>query len=175
MTIGDLNLDIRISDCSSSRNLSIKDESFYLETPVSPRVVITMPGTCLTYAFDFVPSRINIYNSYSLGISASNETHCLVDLPDGLYKIQYMICPYDKLITTVYHIRQVCAWNRWEACLTHLFDSCLDISSKIEKELNKIEYLLKGATAFANSCNSEKSIELHQKAMELLKELECIL
>lgn len=174
MNIGKLNLDIQVESCSSCKNLVVRDDSYYLEDPTFPKLQIKLPGSNLKYTFDFNFSKTNIFNSYSLGYSSSNETDCLVDLPDGLYTLTYMICPYDELFEVVYHIRQCTAWCRWETFLKNSFDSCLDLSPEVEKLLNRIEYLLKGAKAFADDCNPEKAIELHQKAVELLNRLECI-
>lgn len=175
MNIGKLNLDIRVSDCSSCKNIAVADHSFYLETPIFPKLQVALPGSNLKYTFDFIPNQINIFNSYSLGYSSSNQTDELVDLPDGLYTLTYMICPYDELFETVYYIRQCRAWCNWETFLKASFDSCLDLSPEVEKLLNRIEYLLKGAKSFAESCEPAKAMELHQKAVELLNRLQCIM
>lgn len=174
MAIGKLNLDIRIQDCSSCKNLVVQDHSFYLDSQESPRISIKLPGSNKVYSFEFTTGAANIFNSYSLGYSGSNDTDCLIDIPDGLYTITYAICPYDQLYVTIYHIRQCKAWCKWDTFLKNSFDSCLDLSPDAEKLLNRIEYLLKGAKAFAEDCDPERAMELHQKANDLLTRLECI-
>ena len=86
-----------------------------------------------------------------------------------------MICPYDQLYQTVYYVRQCKAQCQWDTLLKKSFDSCYDLSPDVNMLLNKIEYLLKGAEIFANDCEPDKAIEIHQKAVELLNRLECIL
>lgn len=172
MNVGTLKLDIRICECSSCDNLVLEDHSFYLtDQPERPKVQIAIPGYTSGILFDFIPSKSNIFNSYSFGLSNND---CLQELSDGLYTITYMICPYDELFQTIYHIRQCKSWCRWDKLLIKFFDSCLDLPSDSEKMLNKIEYLLKGAEAFAKDCEPDKAIELHQKAVELLTRLECV-
>lgn len=173
MVIGQLNLDIVIEDCSSCKNLVVRDDSYYLTTPENPRLQITLPGYSKALTFDFNYSKINIFNSYSLGLSSSMNTDKLIDLPDGLYTLSYMICPYEQLYTTVYHIRQCKAWCEFDKCLQYLFDSCLDLDSKLTKQLEHVEWLLKGAKSFAEDCDSEKALKLHRKALELLESIKC--
>lgn len=172
MKIGELNLDIKVSNCSSCENLVIEDHSYYLTTPERPSIQIQLPGFNTTWTFDFTPEKTNIFNSYSFGVS---PTSCLSELPDGLYTIKYMICPYDQLYQTVYYVRQCKAQCQWDTLLKKSFDSCYDLSPDVNMLLNKIEYLLKGAEIFANDCEPDKAIEIHQKAVELLNRLECIL
>lgn len=172
MNIGELNLDIRISDCTACENLVVQDHSYYLTTPERPKLQIQLPGYTSKWMFDFSPEKINIFNSYSFGLSTSSS---LTELPDGLYTLVYMICPYDQLFHTVYHVRQCKAQCKWDTFLKQSFDSCYDLSPEVNKLLNRIEYLMKGAEVFARDCEPEKAIELHQKAVELLERLECIL
>ncbi len=174
MNIGNLNLAIRVDDNSSCKNLTIIDESYYLDTPERPRLMITLPGYSSALTFDgFNASQINIYNSYSLGLSNSAATDCLIDIPDGLYQIVYMICPYDELYQPIYHIRQCKAWCDWNTAVMTMFDSCLDFNDDLKNRLERVEWLLKGATAFAQDCDPTKAIALHKKAVELITDIKC--
>lgn len=171
MNIGKLNLDVRVCDCSSCKNLVIEDHSYYLTDPEKAQIQITLPGIDnKKFTFEFNHSRTNIFNSYSFGLSKETS---LINLPEGLYTITYMICPFDELFETTYYIRQCEAWCKWRSFLRQSFDSCLELSKEVEVLLNRIEFLLKGAEAFAEDCEPEKAVELHQKAIELLDRLEC--
>lgn len=171
--IGKLNLDIRVQECSSCKNLVVADHSYYLTDPEKPHLQITLPGYSKSVTFDFNASQINIYNSYSLGLSRSSDSDKLLDLPDGLYILVYMICPYEDLFETVYHIRQCKAWCRFDEYLTHIFDSCLDLNSDLTRDLQHVEWLLKGAESFSKQCDPDKAISLHRKALELLDNIKC--
>lgn len=171
MNIGELNLDVRVCDCSSCKNLVVEDHSFYLTDPEKASLKIGVPGiTNKKFTFDFNAKKTNIYNSYSFGLSPNND---LVDLPEGLYTLTYMICPYDELFKTTYYIRQCRTWCRWRKLLEDSFDSCLEITKEDERSLNKIEYLLIGAESYAENCEPEMAIKFHQKAISLINQLEC--
>jgi hypothetical protein len=170
MSIGTLNLDIRIEECVSCKNLVVRDDSFYVETPEEPILLVTVPGYTTSKVLGFTTESSNIYNSYSFGLSPSTS---LVDLPDGLYTMKYAICPHDENIITVYYIRQCIAWCQFDTYLKQSFDSCYDLDDSIKTDLQRIEWLLKGAKAFADGCDPDKAIALHQKAVELLNRIKC--
>lgn len=173
MNVGVLNLDIVIEECSSCKNLVVRDDSYYLTTPENPTITISLPGYSTAKVLEFDYSKINIFNSYSLGLSSSAGTNSLIDLPDGIYTIVYAICPYDDFNTKVYHLRACQAWCRFDTYLKSIFDSCLDLDPVISKDLQHVEWLLKGASAFAKDCDIKKAGDLYRKALELLDDIEC--
>lgn len=173
MSIGELNLDLRIEECSSCKNLVVRDDSYYLDDPVNPIVTITIPGYSTAKVIEFDHSKVNIFNSYSLGLSASANTDSLIVLPDGLYKIVYAICPYDEIYKTFYHMRQCQAWCDYDTNLRALIDNCYDLDPVIAKKLQHAEWLLKGASAYAKACETDKAVAVHRKAIELLDEISC--
>lgn len=166
-----LNVDIRIDEDSSCKSLVVKDYSSYTADPTEPVLQIQLPGRTTWHTLDFNFSQINIYNSESFNLTSDDDE--LVTLSDGLYTIKYGFCPYDEFSYTFYHVRQCQAWCRWETLLKQSIDSCLDISRDAERLLNRIEFLLRGATVYAEDCDPETAIELHQKAVELIERLEC--
>lgn len=174
MKVGNLKLDIQVCDCSSCYNLVVQDHSYYLTTPEKPRLEIIMPGYETPMVFNFEAEKTNIFNSYSLLLSASAGSADLIELPDGLYQLTYRICPYEELYHTICHIRNCKAWCRWEKLLVTLTTSCYDLDPKMRDSLEKIEWLLKGSEALAKDCQCEKASEAHQKAIELLEDLECL-
>ncbi len=170
--VGKLYLGIGIlepEDCGC-KVLSVLDESFYLTDPESPTLDIVVPGY-ETVRFQFEIGKVNIFNSYSLGITNTLTEADLIDLPDGLYELTYSICPNETLYTNVSYLRTCAIEGRiasyWAAKVT-----LCDTESKIFKELEKIEILLKGGKANAKLCNTDKAIELYRKADDLLKRLE---
>lgn len=174
MPIGKLNIELRVNTNSSCKTLVIADYSTYLETPESPRIQIQLPGASTWHTFAFTASQTNTFNSDSF-LDSDEEEEELTNLADGLYTIKYGFCPYEETSTTFYHVRQCLTWCRWHALLKQSFDSCLDLSKEMESLLNRIEYLMIGAEIYAKDCEPEKAIEFHQKAVELLDHLECII
>ena len=173
MSVGKLNLDITVEECSSCKNLVIRDDSHYLDTPENPTVTISLPGYSTAKVLSFDYSKINIYNSYTLGLSSSAQTTDLIDLPDGVYTITYAICPYDELNVKVYHLRACLAWCRFDKAVKALFDSCYNVDQNLSKKLQHIEWLLKGASVFAGDCEVQKAVDMYRLATDLLEEIEC--
>lgn len=173
MNVGTLNLDITIEECSSCKNLVVRDDSYYLDTPESPTITISLPGYNTAKVLDFDDSKINIFNSYTLGLSKSAATDKLIDLPDGLYTIVYAICPFDDFNIKVYYLRTCKAWCMYDTYLKQIFDSCLNVDPVLSQKLQHVEWLLKGGVAFAKDCNPDKAILLYKKALELLEDVKC--
>lgn len=173
MSVGTLDLNISVletEDCGC-KTISILDTSFYPTTPESPTLNISVPGYENYLTFPFVVGQVNIFNSYSLRITTSLTDDCVSDIPDGIYDFTYSICPNDVLYTTISHLRTCQLEARLAKYWARVVTVC-DTESKVFKELDKIEILLKGAKSNAIICNPEKAIELYKKANDLLKRLE---
>lgn len=172
MTVGTLYLSLGVLDSEgcSCKTLSILDQSFYPTTPEKPTLDITVPGYS-TVRFDFTVNKVNIFNSYSLRITNSLTDVDMIDIPDGVYEFTYSICPNDQLYTNFSYLQTCLIEARIAKYWAKVVTVC-DTESKVFKELDKIEILIKGAKANAQLCNSDKAMELYRKADDLLKRLE---
>jgi hypothetical protein len=159
---------LKAKDCSY---LSIHDTSYYPVAPDEANIQILMAGYDTPFEFAFVLNEVNVFNSYSFGLTTS-ETDDFVALPDGLYTIHLTTCP-DTGVCTRYHIRTCQIDCRLALQWAKYAQDCED--EKILYYLDRIEFLLRGAEANADLCNPDKAIELYRKADDLLRrfELDC--
>ena len=162
----EINLEIlRATDC---KYLSVLDTSLYPTEPTSATLSIYVPGYENPFTFeDFVHSSVNIYNSYNFQLSVEDA---LVSLPDGLYKFVYDTCPA-TITTTFYHLRTCSIRCRLAEQWAKYVTACCN-GEKVLYELDKIEFLLRGAEANAQLCNPNAATELYEKADELLQRIE---
>ena len=151
--------------------LSVLDTSFYPSPIDSANLSITVPGYDTAFEFEFTLGEVNVFNSYSFGFT-TNQTQDFSELPDGVYIINLTTCP-DTGECVRYHLR-TCKINcRLAAQWAQYVDCCDD--EKVLNDLDRIEFLLKGAEAHADLCNPTKATALYRKADDLLRrfELDC--
>jgi hypothetical protein len=170
-TIGTLSLNIEPLEVCDCYTLSLLDTSHYVTTPENLRLDITVPGFSLMRFEDISPNQVNIFNSYSLGLTNTNTYDTINELPDGIYEVTLAICPHDTLYETKYFLRTCKFEYRLSNFWAKVVSIC-DTETKIFKEIEKIEILLKGAKANAQICNTKKAVDLYRKADELLQRLE---
>ena len=113
---------------------------------------------------------LNIYNSNGLGITRASCEDDLVDLPDGLWKVKYSICPNDQLFVERFFLKTdkiQCKYNK--AFLSLDLENLSDSKQQQKrKDLNEIEIFLNGSIAAANNQNAKLASDLYKKADNLL-------
>src|SRR5688572_19115909 len=92
-------LNFDIIDTHDFKTLGVLDTSWYnpdikIETPT---IEILPPGYTFAASPFFMIGALNVYNSNGLGITKASCEEELVQLPDGIWKVKYSICPNDKL------------------------------------------------------------------------------
>ena len=165
-----LQLNVEVIENCDCKTLAILDTSYYPVTPEFPTLVIEMPGFS-PVQFPFQTGQVNIFNSYSLGLSGINTVPDLIDLPDGLYMLTYSICPNDQQYVTKHYLRTCQIEYKFAQEFAKTVNFC-DIDSKFMSDLQRIEVLIEGAKANAKVCNPTKAVELYRKANELLDRLD---
>lgn len=148
--------------------LSVLDTSFYPSPIDSANLSITVPGYTTPFEFEFVLGEVNIFNSYSFGFTTSS-TSDFAELPDGVYYLSLTTCP-DTGECTRYHLR-TCKINCRLAAQWALYVDCCD-DEKVLNDLDRVEFLLKGAEGHADLCDPKKATELYIKADDLLRRIE---
>lgn len=170
MNIGELNLELQVSTCSSCYNLVIEDHSYYLENPEKPQIEIVPPGFTSPFIFEFSAQKTNIFNSYSFGLSTAGS---LSELPDGLYTITYRICPHDELYTKLYYSRTCEIRCSWEKKFLSIFSNCYEPTPSVLEKLKEIDALIIASELAAKNCDPSLSIAFLRKANDLLTNLTC--
>jgi hypothetical protein len=162
---------IEILSAKDCAYLSILDTSFYPIPVDTANLTVTVPGYDTPFEFEFTLGEVNILNSYSFGFTTS-ETSDFAPLPDGVYILNLTTCP-DTGECTRYHLR-TCKINCRLAEQWAQYIDCMTCSENemVLKELDRIEFLLKGAEAHADLCNPAKARELYIKADDLLRRVE---
>jgi hypothetical protein len=168
--ISRLNFDI--IDTHDFKTLGIIDTSWYNPdiTIETPTIEILPPGYTYAVSPFFMVKGLNIYNSNGVGITKASCEEELIDLPDGLWKIKYSICPNDKLFIEKFFLktdRLMCRYT--QAFLNLDLSNCDTPVQKQKKEkLDEIEFYITGAIAASNDQNAKLAHDLYQKANKLL-------
>lgn len=165
-------LSFDIADTHDFKTLGIVDTSWYnsdikVETPT---IEILPPGYVRAVSPYFVPGALNIYNSNGVGITQASCEEELQELPDGIWKIKYSICPNDKLFIERYFLRTdkiLCRYS--QAFLSLDINSCdLPTEKQRRSDLDNIRLYITGAIAAANDQNPKLASDLYNKANKLL-------
>jgi len=166
-------LNFDIIDTHDFKTLGIVDTSWYnpdmaIETPT---IEIQAPGYVYAASPFFMVKALNVYNSNGLGITKASCEDELVDLPDGLWKIKYSICPNDKLFIEKFFLKTdkiMCRYTQAFLSLDLSLPSDSDTEKTKRKNLSEIEFYITGAIAAANNQNAKLAHDLYKKADRLL-------
>lgn len=165
-------LNFNIVDTHDFKTLGVVDTSWYNPdiTVETPTIEILPPGYTVAASPFFMIKALNVYNSNGLGITRASCEEELVDLPDGLWKIKYSICPNDKLFIERFFLKTdkiQCKYNK--AFLSLDLENLSDSKQQQKrKDLNEIEIFLNGSIAAANNQNAKLASDLYKKADNLL-------
>lgn len=165
-------LNFNIIDTHDFKTLGIVDTSWYNPdiTVETPTIEILPPGYTVAASPYFMTKALNVYNSNGLGITRASCEDDLVDLPDGLWKVKYSICPNDQLFVERFFLKTdkiQCKYNK--AFLSLDLENLSDSKQQQKrKDLNEIEIFLNGSIAAANNQNAKLASDLYKKADNLL-------
>lgn len=165
-------LNFNIIDTHDFKTLGIVDTSWYNPdiTVETPTIEIYPPGYSYSASPFFMIKALNIYNSNGVGITKASCEEELIDLPDGLWKVKYSICPNDKLFIEKFFLKTDKIMCRYTKAFLNLDLSMLDTDSekKKRKKLEEIELYIQGAIAASNNQNAKLASDLYKKASNLL-------
>jgi hypothetical protein len=169
-------LNFNIIDTHDFKTLGIVDVSWYnpdikIENPL---IEILVPGYTVAVSPYFMAKSLNIFNSNSLGLTKASCEEELIELPDGLWKVKYSICPNEKLFIEKFFLKTdkiQCKYNK--AFLSLDFENLsTSVEKKKREDLSEIEMYINGAIAAANNQNSKLASDLYKKANSLLDKIE---
>ena len=162
-----LNLDILVLPTYNNMLLGVADASTYVTPPVNPTIEITVPSFG-TVVLSFTPNTYNLFNSESLGITASGAD--LVPLPDGIYTLKYSIDPAITNYVEKTFLRVDQLQERFDEAFMRLdmmeCDRAIKTQSKVD--LNTIYFFINGAIAAANNCAIDTANKLYNQASIML-------
>ena len=168
-------LGLDIQDTSNPRTLRIKDLSEYnskLDTENS-MIHIKSPGFTRHQGFKVKPYFDMAFNASLLGISTTKSKKDLIDLPDGLYNINYSIKPNDKIYVEYDYFRTVRLLYKYMKAIEELFDKRFKVTKKDFEEKRRqlfwIRELIDVSKYKVEECDEfEKGMELYNEATMLL-------
>jgi hypothetical protein len=162
-------LNFEIIPTDNSKTLVFIDSSEYYTEPERPLLEITLPGFNKYFLTNVVARKVNTFNSNTIGLTAFGTGDGLADLPDGVYKFRFKVCPYDKVFidksffrTTLIEKRLAEVYNQIEAT-----DCSKKHDDQILSDLVEVHVLLEGAKAVV--CKNEiKASDFYKLASQLL-------
>lgn len=164
-------LNFNITDTHDLKTLGILDTSWYnpdikIE---SPTIEVLPPGFSQAVSPFFMQKALNVYNSNSLGITHFGNP--LVDLPDGIWKVKYSICPNDKLFIERFFLKTDLIQCKFDQVFLNLDlqNMFSEQESQKRQKLKEIDLYIQGAIAAANKQNPKLSIDLYNTANKLIK------
>jgi hypothetical protein len=164
-------LNFNIVDTHDFKTLGVVDTSWYNPdiTVETPTIEILPPGYTVAASPFFMIKALNVYNSNGLGITRASCEEDLVDLPDGLWKIRYSICPNDQLYIERFFLKT----DKIQCAFTQAFlklDMKCDNPTSAEKrrKLDEVEFWIKSAISAANNQNAKDAHDFYIKADKLL-------
>lgn len=168
--ISRLNFDI--IDTHDFKTLGILDTSWYnpdikIETPT---IEILPPGYTVAASPFYMVGALNVYNSNGVGITRASCEEELIQLPDGIWKVRYSICPNDKLFIEKFFLKTDIIRCRYTKAFLNLDLNTCDNPYNVEKKkkLEEIEFYINGAVAAANDKDTKLANDLYNKASKLL-------
>lgn len=161
-------LDFEILPTSNPKTLLFMDASEYMDQPDRPLLEVTFPGHTKYFLVNVAASKINTFNSNTLGYSERFDTNCLVELPDGVYTLKFKVCPYDQVFLQKYHLRTVQLRRDLRKLLTNL--NC-DISESMSRDIVDLMLLIETAEANAEENYARKASDQYQEAVVKLESL----
>lgn len=166
-------LDFEIIPTGNPNTLIFIDSSTYIGQPDSPRIEVLFPGFDRFFIANIIPNQVNTFNANTLGFSPSVlATDAVVELPDGVYTIKYMICPY----TTNFVVKSFCRTVLLEQNLKQLYEKveATDCTRKHDKEIlnaiAEIHMLIEGCRYIADQ-DARKATEFYAVAERLIRHL----
>lgn len=165
-------LSFDIIDTHDFKTLGILDTSWYNPdiTVETATIEILAPGYARAVSPLFIPGALNVYNSNGTGVTQASCEEELQDLPDGIWKIKYSICPNDKLFIEKYFLKTDKIRCRYTQAFLNLDlrSSCEDYDKQKREKLKEIEFYISGAIAASNNQDPKLASDLYNKAKKLL-------
>lgn len=171
-------IDFSVLPTNDPKKIILLDQSTYIATPKLPLIEVTLPGFTGAVQIPYTPNSIITLNSDSLGLTEPCDYDYLADLPDGVYQITMMICPYTDLYNKQCYLKCTNLQNQFRDLLLNLDINCKCLDEKkLEEEMVHIDILIQSAIAESSVCNLQKAtakyISAYNAVQRLTKKLNC--
>lgn len=172
-------LNLQFYEDYNLNTLTIIDRSIYNNDVVidCERLLITVPGFIHPITIDNISKNFNrSFNAEDFKLVNYSTCNCSwMELPDGLYIVNYSICPNDNVYVEYNYLRQTKIYKKYFKKLCALQLQGCEATNKTKellKKLKTIESYLIAAKAYVEECNSpQRGLELNNYADSLLDKL----
>lgn len=172
-------LSIQFYEDFNLNTLTLIDRSLYNADIAASceRLLITMPGFTNPITIEGIEKNFNSALS-AQDFKLVNYATCNCDwmaLPDGLYIVNYSICPNDEVYVEYNYLRQTATYKKYykKLCALQLL-GCETKNKTAEtiKKLQTIEMYLQAAKAYVEECSAaNRGLELQTYANKMLDKL----
>lgn len=165
-------LDLIFLKNNDPKSIAILDQSTYLSDPQLPLLQVIPPGFTGALQVPYAPNTITILNSDNLTLTDVTECGDLMDLPDGVWQITQMVCPYDELYTKKCYLKTTQFDNAFSnALLNYREDLSFIDKNEYEKSIIEADILIQSAQAETYFCNIDKATQKYKKALSIVNNL----
>lgn len=165
-------IDFEIIPTGNPNTLVFVDSSTYIEEPDRPLLEILMPGYSKFLLANVVARQINTFNSNTLGYTELLNADCLLELPDGVYRLNYKVCPY----TVNYKIKNIIRTTLLEQKLRFVYEKIEASNCSIKEDktilgdIAEVHMLIEGCHSIV-AVNEKKATEFYSLAEKITKHL----
>jgi hypothetical protein len=172
-------LSLQFYEDYNTHSLTVIDRSIYNQdiTASCERLLITLPGFTHPITIDNVDKNFNrALTAQDFKLVNYHTCNCdMMDLPDGLYIVNYSICPNDLVYVEYNYLRQTKVYKKYFSKLCSLQLLGCEGNNKtaeIIKKLKNIEMYLQAAKAYVEECGApQRGLELQEYAIKLLDKI----
>lgn len=167
-------LNFDIIPTGNPKTLVFADASDYYKSPELPILQIVPPGFTKHFTINIEFGKINILSSATIGLTDILKCEPNADLLDGIYELNYKICPYEFFSLTKHYLKTDITNKK----IADIFNSIecnsyiIDISD-LRKQLTDILILMESAKACVNEGyiqRGQKDFLLAQKKIDKILE-----
>jgi hypothetical protein len=162
-------LAFEIIPTDNPKTLVFIDASDYYTQPEKPLLEITLPGYSKYFLVNIIASKINTFNSNTIGLTEILNNAKPTDLPDGAYHFRFKVCPYETVFKDKVHFRTVLIEKKLAELYEKLeaTDCSKSSDNEILRSIVEIHALIEGAKLVV--CHDEsKANEFYQLADKLI-------
>jgi len=172
-------LSLEIPTVTTSTVLKVFDTSVYspLVSVFNPRIQVLVPGFNNSVEISFVPQSAPSITACDLHLQTEGCGQTYSTLPDGIYKITYIVGT-DSVVNVQYsHLRMTCALSQYEKILCDIDVADCDPPASVKEKLRELQLIhmyLQAAKAKIETCHEDQEgMTLFNYAVKLLNKLDC--
>lgn len=165
-------IDFAVLENNNPKTIVLLDQSSYLTPAQKPLLQVTLPGFTGSVQVPYAPNTIITLNSDSLSLTEPCDYDYTAELPDGVYEIIMMVCPYNELFNKQCYLKTTQLDVQYRNLLLNLDINCKCLDEKkLKEQIIDADILIQSAKAECSICNIEKSMQKYRTAVKLIESI----